>query len=195
MKKVHLLIILMTALFSCQKTEKMKEKLFPERPYEDAKIDKFYWADSGWDYTIIPLIRPYKIQQLQGSRIWMLDAHNSNPKIESFHGKNTVLSSFDPVDMFNIKDIYIYGSQGKKLDFDEKEEFPRIWFIINSKTKEVRGYEKELDFQAELKKLNLPETFLNPDEVYEQYKQNPVLPWFPEDIKKQLKEAKAKQGK
>ena len=45
MKKVHLLIILMTALFSCQKTEKMKEKLFPERPYEDAKIDKFYWVN------------------------------------------------------------------------------------------------------------------------------------------------------
>lgn len=100
------------------------------------------------------------------------------------------------MDMFNIKDIYIfyiYGSQGKKLDFDEKEEFPRIWFIINSKTKEVRGYEKELDFQAELKKLNLPETFLSPDEVYEQYKQDPVLPWFPEGIKKQLQEVKAKK--
>ncbi|WP_157444259.1 MULTISPECIES: hypothetical protein [unclassified Chryseobacterium] len=52
-----------------------------------------------------------------------------------------------------------------------------------------------MDFQAEIKKLNLPETFLNPDEVYEQYKQDPVLPWFPEDIKKQLQEAKAKQNK
>ncbi|WP_262148472.1 hypothetical protein [Chryseobacterium foetidum] len=50
--------------------------------------------------------------------------------------------------------------------------------------------DKESDFQAKLKELNLPETFLNPDEVYEQYKQNPVLLWFPEDIKKQLEEIK-----
>jgi len=28
--------------------------------------------------------------------------------------------------------------------------------------------------------------------VYEQYKQDPVLPWFPEDIKKQLREVKEK---
>jgi len=31
--------------------------------------------------------------------------------------------------------------------------------------------------------------------VYEQYKQDPVLLWFPEDIKKQLHEAKEKKGK
>ena len=195
MKKLHLLIILLTALFSCHKTEKMKEKLFPERPYEKSHIDNFYWADSGWDYISIPLIKPYQLQQLQGSTVWMLDAHNPSLKIETFHGKNTVLSSFDPIDMFNIKDFYIYGSQGKKLDFDEKEEFPKLWFIINSETKEVRAYEKKMDFLYELKKLNLPEEFLTPDEVYEQYKNDPVLPWFPEDIKKQLEEAKAKHEK
>jgi len=55
--------------------------------------------------------------------------------------------------------------------------------------------DKESDFQAKLKELNLAETFLNPDEVYEQYKQNPILPWFPENIKKQLEDVKVKQGK
>lgn len=195
MKKVHLLIILMTALFSCQKTEKMKDKLFPERPYEDAKIDKFYWADSGWDYTMIPLIKPYHLQQLQGSTIWMLDSHNPAPQIETFHGKNIVLNNFNPVEMLNVKDIYIYGNQGEKLNFDQTSTLSRIWFVINTKTKEVKGFELENDFKAELKKLNLPETFLNPDEIYEQYKQNPILPWFPENIKKQLEEVKVKQGK
>lgn len=195
MKKIHLIIILIVSLLSCQKTEKMKDKLFPERPYEDAQIDNFYWADSGWDYTTIPLIKPYNLQQLQGSKIWMLDAHNPTPKIVSFHGKNIVLNNFDPVDKLSVKDIYIYGRQGKKLDFDEKEKFSEIWFLINTKTKEVKGFEYEKDFKRELKKLNLPEEFLNPDEIYQQYKQDPVLPWFPEEIKKQLEEVKAKQGK
>ena len=47
--------------------------------------------------------------------------------------------------------------------------------------------------KAELKKLNLPEEMLNPDQVYEQFKTDPILPWFPEDIKKQLEEAKNKK--
>lgn len=195
MKKIFLSTLLTTVLCSCQKTEKMKDKLFPERPYEEARIDQFYWADSGWDYTMIPLIKPYHLQQLQGSTIWMLDSRNPAPKIEMFHGKNTVLSSFDPVDMFNVKDIYIYGNQGEKLNFDQTSTLSRIWFVINTKTKEVKGFELEKDFKAELKKLNLPETFLNPDEIYEEYKQNPILPWFPEDIKKQLEEVKAKKEK
>lgn len=189
MKKIISLAIII-ALISCNKTEKMKNKIFPDRKYEKAEIDKFYWVDGYWDYVQVPLVKPYKIQQLQGSKVWTLETYISNPKIETFHGTNTVLNSFDPVDMFNIKDIYIYGSQSEKLDFDEKNKIPKIWFIINTETKDVKGYELESDFKIELKKLSLPETFLIPDEVYEQYKNNPVLPWFPEDIKKQLEEAK-----
>ncbi|WP_370900684.1 hypothetical protein [Chryseobacterium gossypii] len=192
MRNFILFLLGAICLFNCNKVEKMKNKILPDRSYEEAKIDNFYWADSGWDYTLIPLIKPYKIQQLQGSEIWMLDANNPSPKIEIFHGKNTVLSSFDPVESFNVKDGFIYGSQGEKLDFDEKETFPKIWFIINTKTKEVHGFETEKDFKAELKKLNLPEEFLSPDAVYEQYKKDPALPWFPEDIKKQLEEVKQK---
>ena len=190
MRVFHLLIIFGFCFYGCNKAEKMKEKLFPERPYETAKIDNFYWVDSGWDFALIPLIKPYKIQQLQGSKTWTLETYNSAPKIETFHGKNIVLNNFEPLEKFNIIDKYIYGSQGEKLDFDEKNKLFRIWFVINTETKDVKGFETELDFKAELKKLNLPEEFLNPDVVFEQYKNDPVLPWFPENIKKQLEEVK-----
>ncbi|MEE6130387.1 hypothetical protein V2E39_23515 [Chryseobacterium arthrosphaerae] len=193
MKKISSIILIMLIFVSCNKAKKMKDSLFPERPYEKANIDKFYWVDGYWDYVQIPLVKPYEIQQLQGSKIWMLETHIANPKIETFHGTNTVLSSFDPVDTFNVKDIYIYGSQAEKLDFDEKNTIPKIWFIINTETKDVKGYELESAFKAELKKLNLPETFLNPDEVFEQYKNDPVLPWFPDNIKRQLEEVKARK--
>ena len=75
----------------------------------------------------------------------------------------------------------------------EGEVFPRIWFIINTETNNVKGFDKESEFKAELKKLNLPEEYLNPEEVFEQYKNDPVLPWFPEDIKKQLEDVKNKK--
>jgi len=61
--------------------------------------------------------------------------------------------------------------------------------IIQSK--KIIFFEKESEFTAELKRLNLPEKLLNPDEAYEQFKQDPVLDWFPEDVKNKLEKVKA----
>ncbi len=185
MKKIHLLIILLTALFSCHKTEKMKEKIFPERPYEESQIDNFYWADSGWDYNMIPLIKPYKIIKQQGQQEWLLNSSASKNEI----------SDLAPLESIFITDIYIYGVQGENLNFEETATNSSVYFLINTKEMRIQYFDKESDFKSELKKLNLPEEFLTPDEVYEQYKNDPVLPWFPENIKKQLEEAKAKQRK
>ena len=59
----------------------MKEKLFPERPYEESQIDNFYWADSDWDYNMIPLIKPYKIIKQQCQQEWLLNSSASKNKI------------------------------------------------------------------------------------------------------------------
>lgn len=187
MKKVHLLIILMTALFSCQKTEKMKEKLFPERPYKDAQIDKFYWAINHSDINQIPLIKPVFLSQYKGKDEWSI-------KVSDFNKTENISNLLNPVPSFNVNNIYIYGFQDDDY-FGETNEilFSKKWFIINTQAKQLVYFDKESDFQAKLKELNLPETFLNPCEVYEQYKKDPILPWFPEDIKKQLEDAKAKK--
>lgn len=197
MKKNSLLffILLMSSMCmtNCNKTKKMKDILFPDQSYEKANVDIFYWSSEGWDYSVVPLIKPYKMQQLQDLRNWMMETYIATPKIETFHNKNIVLNSFDPIEKFNVSGKFIYGYKGEKLDFDEKDKIPRIWFLINIETKEVTGFESESDFKTELKKLNLPEELLSPDVVYGQYKNDPVLPWFPDDVKKQLEEVKAKK--
>ncbi|WP_312079524.1 hypothetical protein [Chryseobacterium sp.] len=187
MKKVYLLTILMTALFSCQKTEKMKEKLFPEKPYQDAKIDKFYWAINHSDIDQIPLIKPVFLSQYKGKDEWSI-------KVSDFNKSEIISNLLNPVLSFNVNNIYIYGFQDDDY-FGETNEilFSKKWFIINTQEKQLVYFDKESDFREELKKLNLAEEFLNPNEVYEQYKQNPILPWFPENIKKQLEEVKAKK--
>jgi len=117
---------------------------------------------------------------------WFLDTDLDNLYNEFGGG-------ISPIKKFNVFNQYIYGH---KLEFKNENQpdfnIPEKWFIINTQEKQLVYFDKELDFQAELKKLNLPETFLYPDEVYEQYKQDPVLHWFPEDIKKQLQEVKEK---
>ncbi|SUX48333.1 hypothetical protein [Chryseobacterium indoltheticum] len=188
MKKIIALLAIFIVLINCNKTEKMKNKLFPERPYEDAKIDKFYWADNGWDYTMIPLIKPFQLIKLQGNDMWQIST--------GFNKFDEI--SISPVDNFNLTSSYIYGYKIEEIrNFDNRKVIvPAFWFIIDLKkgNKEVSlsKFNSEQELNIELKKLNLPETFLNPNEVYEQYKQDPVLPWFPEDIKNQLREVKEK---
>ena len=124
MKKSFALLIILFYFLSCNKIQEMKNKLIPERPYEKAdidtvivggggayekaNIDKFYWATSGSDYTTIPLIKPYNLQKLQGQNEWILETHIKNPRIEKFHGRDTVLMSFSPLELFNVHDIYIW---------------------------------------------------------------------------------------
>lgn len=97
MKVFHLLIIFVFCFYGCNKAEKMKNKILPERPYEDAKIDNFYWADSGWDYTMIPLIKPYQLTKLQGQKKWLLNSSVSKNEI----------SDIVPLESISINYIYI----------------------------------------------------------------------------------------
>ena len=159
----------------------MKNKLLPERPYEKAQIDKFYWAYSDWNYTMFPLIKPIVLMQYQGNKDWWLNTSKINGQ----------LTDISPVESFNVSQNYIYGYKPIEKDLDNPTfDSPEKWFIVNTKEKKLTFFDKETEFKAELKKLNLPEEMLTPDAVYEQYKTDPVLPWFPEDIKKQLEEAK-----
>ena len=175
----------------------MKEKLFPERPYEKSRIDKFYWVDSDTDYYFIPLIKPYKLSmEVYKSNDWTLDTNSEGVYLEFDKSLITKMSSFEQIGKFNVLNHIIYGmAMSKKINSENNMSIPNLWFIYKPIDNSLNIFKQESDFKSELKKLNLPEEFLTPDEVYEQYKNDPVLPWFPENIKKQLEEAKTKQRK
>ena len=173
--------------FSCDKAEKMKNKLFPERPYEDAKIEKFYWVDSDREFLYIPLIYPYQLNTPSWKHIWTLDTVAEAIRLEVDNNVVAKISSIYPILEFNIHLSYIYGYAG----VSENSSVPAYWFVFNTSNKKLQIILNDVDFKKELKKLNLPEEYLNPEEVFEQYKNDPVLPWFLEDIKKRIKEQKS----
>ena len=149
MRSTCFLLLGICCFLSCKKTEKVKEKLFPETPYETSEIDNFYWADSGWDYNMIPLIKPYKIIKQQGQQEWMLNTSASKNEI----------SDLVPLESISITDKYIYGVQGENLNFEETATNSSVYFLINTKEMRIQYFDKESDFKTELKKLNLPEEF------------------------------------
>lgn len=173
-------------LFNCNK---MKEKInikIPDYSYKNAGIDHFYYSyESIGNTSLIPLIKPYFMDTYVGHTDWSL-----NIKKE----QNELGTAIRPIAYFNVINRYIYGYKTFVKDIEDAEfDSPEKWFIIDTQNNKLTYFEKEIDFKKELKKLNLPEEWLTPNEVFEQYKNDPILPWFPEDIKKQLEEVKAKK--
>ena len=192
MKKILFLIscfILILGINSCDKVKnKVKQKMhIPDYSYKNAKIDDFYYINKTVGSSeIIPLIKPFNFIKEGSPEKWDLATY------DIFHELGNVIS---PTSFFNVKNIYIYGYKPfEKDEVDVKFDSPEKWFIINTQEKKIDFFDNESDFKAKLKKLNLSEELLSPDAVYEQYKTDPVLPWFPEDIKKKLEEVKAQKG-
>lgn len=183
MKKMFSLMIVLVMLINCTKTNTMQEKLFPERPFEKANIDKFYWATEGWDYAIVPLIKTFHLIKLQGDNKW-----------EIFTGLNkTDEIGVSEITNFNIFKACIYGYKAPVInESDSNFNLPEYWFIIDTKkgvkteSTALTKFDKVSDFKTKLRKIDLPVEFLFPDKDYKQFKNNPILPWFAEDIKKQL---------
>ena len=195
MKNTGLLIYIILFFLSCNKTENMKNKIFPERPYEKIQVDKFYWADGDMDFYYIPLVKPYKLSMESDKKNeWTLDTDSEGIYLEFENSLVTKMSSFESVEEFNVSNNIIYGTtRPRKINSENKFSIPKLWFIYKARENDLMIFKEESDCKTELEKLNIPYTFLSPNEVYEQYKINPVLPWFPEDIKKQLKEIKTKK--
>ena len=190
---IYLLSIIFIAI-NLQNCNKVKNKIKnnmqgPNYTYKNAGIDQFYYLthEVGNATATIPLLKPYTLFRDNSSATWFLDTDLGNLY-------NELGGGISPLFNFNVNDSMIYGYKSKLIDENNSDFLmPEKWFIINTKGKKLSLFDKQSDFKAELKKLNLPEEMLNPDEVYEQFKNDPILPWFPEDIKKQLEEAKNKK--
>jgi len=177
--KIVIILGLLINLLGCSKLEKIKNKMNPGSPYKKAGIDRFYWEAEDDDKHIIPLIKPYYLYKWKGDDEWILNS-----------------SIISPIADINIKDTYIYGSTDIDYFGDDKNVInnTEFFFIINTKANEIKRYyykREKKQFEEELRKLNLPEKYLEPQNIYWEFERYPDLEWFPEDVKKQLREVKA----
>mgnify|MGYP007084080046 CR=1 FL=1 len=151
--------------------------------YKEMGVDPFYWdtGDRDRDIDRIPLIKPYALVRPKGND-WMLalpDELYSNWK-----------------DEYVDYNIYIYGFK----DVLESEELniPSFYFIIDTEKNQIKTYDTDRweDFLTELKSLditlNTAEDWVDPDILFDDFRFDPILPWFPQEIKNQLEEVKKK---
>ncbi|MCV6630585.1 MAG: hypothetical protein OIF50_12100 [Flavobacteriaceae bacterium] len=167
---------------------------YAPNPYKQDHIDSFYW-DNNWEgYAKIPLIKPYylisnvKYRHQKGDPDeWSLDDSSS---LNTPHG-------ITALGVFGVADSYIYGLNNGRIyrsttDWT-KTVYDPFYFLIDTKNNLIHKYETRSLWRQALDSLELPKDFHDPDHIYWPFRVNPVLPWFPEEIKQQLKAAKAKR--
>lgn len=182
--KIVIILGLLINLLGCSKLEKIKNKMNPGSPYKKAGIDRFYWEAEDDDKYIIPLTKPLRLIKWKANKDWNLETSIMGWKY----------GDIGPVSYIYIKDLYVFGLQD--FSYDETGEvidLSSFFFIINTKTKEINTYDynkEKKQFEEELRKLNLPEKYLEPQNIYWEFERYPDLEWFPEDVKKQLREVK-----
>ena len=77
------------------KIEEVDNKINPGAPYKKAGIDRFYWEAEDSERYIIPLIKPYHLDNFKVSEEWDLVPHTTKGV------------PFSPVTAINVKNEYI----------------------------------------------------------------------------------------
>ncbi len=177
-------ILLMATAIQCNGIKNKSQ--MPDYSYKNAHIDPFYYSseDLG-DTPVLPLIKPYRLLFFNGKNVWALETGDV---------QNELGDMIAPLMKVNVVGEYIIGYKSFEKDNEDPTfNIPEKWFILNTESKQLSFFNTESLFKTALKKINQSEELLNPDTLFEQYKKDPVLPWFPDDVKKQMEVVRRKR--
>ncbi len=180
------LFILLASLFvfaSCSFVE--------EKP---KNVESFYFYAGGFDYSRIPLIKPFELRKLKGEEEWHINA-SSVPCEKVKNNSYNSYGDFGPIDSIYCKDSIIYGHKAFYQDkaFGEYDT-PEWWFVVNMVDSNIYLYENRVDFIKSLKSQeDIP--FMLPDSLHEIFDRDYILPWFSDSIKAELQKHAEKQKK
>ena len=148
---------------SCNRHSKNEK----EHQVENHVTDEFYSRTGGWDYTRMPLIKPYELINLSDE--WLLGTFEEG--------------STKPTRIYGIQQISI--NQDYSLFLCEQSDFSETtlqkkWCVLEMSTaKEVCfSSEKEFNDYVESKKIPQP-TWINAEIAFKQFLESGYLPWMP----------------
>jgi hypothetical protein len=140
-----------------------------ETKKSNPNTDPFYVDEKGFDFNRFPLIKPYEVITLNHGAEWNLGL---NDEIGFSHRVSNVRK-------VDVKQglIIAYGNDSTYLNNRKVYE---AWFVINSTTKEEKGFTTETEFLTYLKKQGIekPE-WKEVNAVFKQFLDTYCLEWIP----------------
>lgn len=128
--------------------------------------DDFYIKERGLDNIRLPLVKPYEVLRLNGSKEWIMNLEVGTLQFSVSNVKE--VNVIDSIVIVHSSDItYLRG-----------EKLGNAWFIIKPSQQSEQGFALESEFLSELKNhgINKPE-FYNIDELYKEFVETGKLKW------------------
>lgn len=147
LKKLIIIICMCTCFYGCfDKDDHIQQK------------DDFQTRIAGWDYSRIPLVKPFELIRMKGFSEWLLNT-SELPNEAGATG---------PVDLIYWSEFFIYGHQAY-YQAPERKEFilPEMWFIVDIANGELREYTNEPDFLNNGIVTIEKEKMISPDACYD----------------------------
>ena len=151
--KAVFFIITLAFFFSCK--GKKKENVTHE--------DAFYTSKGSYDAFRIPIIKPYELIKLKGTKEWMMNFSLTPSSASNIRGVALVDS------------IILIKSGETYCNYKLVNE---AWFIVNLRKKTEKGFEFQEEFQGLINELRLPQVkFLAPDDLYRAFENGNTINW------------------
>ena len=128
-------------------------------PTQDSTAKDFYTKRAGWDYSRLPLIKPYQAISIDKST-WSFAMHE--------------FESTGKIEKLSVSDKKIIYS-------DEKGK----WFVFDTDNKKLLEFNSEEDVITNLKSHNI--TYTDSKQIedwFDEFISKGYLSWFPEEYKK-----------
>lgn len=132
----------------------------------------FYKDSKKEDLARVPLIEPYELMNVSNKSngemfyMWGLGLKKKHNMLNDFYDDGLNVSQV------NVIDSVIYG-HGK-----DREAFPNLWFVINTKNNEEMVFKDEESWKSKLKELNCKDSLFKIWPLYEEFKKSGKLPWY-----------------
>jgi hypothetical protein len=125
--------------------------------------DDFYTrSNASWDASRLPLVRPYELLRLNGSKEWEMNLR----KIPGSVSNIKEVSVFQNIIMIHSGETYCNNAKVEEA-----------WFVIIPEKDIEKGFEKKEGYDKYLSLLHVISTLYNADTVYGFFQRNKKINW------------------
>ena len=159
MRRILIIISASYFLLSCYNGTGQKKNS------KEVNVD-FYIKERGLDNKRFPLIKPYEVLCLDGSKEWIM---NLEAGTLQFSVSNIIeVNVIDSIIIVHSSDVtYLKG-----------EKVSSAWFIINPSQQIEKGFADESEFLSELERQGIQKpVFYNIDSLYKEFVETEKLRW------------------
>jgi hypothetical protein len=166
-KIINMFLVMAITLSGC---------IFRNNKNTENSTDSFYKRISGWDYTRIPLKKPFELLKMKGETEWSLNTDTQ--WIFKTSDKSFITGAIYPVTLIYCDCDGIFGHADSHQSPMSKVLIPEFWFFLDLHQDTVFSFEKESEFDKKF--IDKKKLMKSPETIFNEFKNKESLIWCEE---------------